>query len=95
MIQYERDVLIAIEFHFNLIHAHDYVIKLSTEFGIDQKSSRKAWEALNRIYENEDSILWEPPHSLALAALKPFASVKVEEFCKAQGGLKLVEIKGI
>lgn len=69
VIQYERDVLIAIGFHFNLTHPHNLLIKLANTLKISKESSQKAWNLLDKWHAEEDFVIWEPPHTLALSAL--------------------------
>lgn len=46
------------------------MIKLAKTLDIPKKTAQKAWELLNLWYETEDFVVWEPPHTLALSALK-------------------------
>jgi hypothetical protein len=92
VIQYERDLLIVTSFRFNLVHGHDYLVKLAKTLKIAEESAQSAWKQLNEWYENEDFVLWEPPHSLALAALNPFAASQIKEFC-TRHGFKILKIQ--
>lgn len=79
MIQYERDVLIAVAFKFNLSHPHDFLLKLSKSLKLSQETAKKAWDLLNTWYETEDFVLWKAPHLLAVEALMAAAGENEEK----------------
>lgn len=84
VIQYERDLLIATSFQFNLTHPHELILKISKSIGLSKETAQKAWELTANWYQNEDFVLWEPPHGLALSALnsvlKPTEAGLLKEF---------------
>ena len=70
VIQYERDLLISIEFQFNLSHPHNLIIKLAHSLQLSKPTANKAWDLLNKWYEEEDFVLWNSCEELAMRALK-------------------------
>ena len=62
-------MLIAIKFHFNLTHPHNLLIKLANTLKISKESTQRSWNLLDKWYAEEDFVIWEAPHTLALSAL--------------------------
>lgn len=91
VIQYERDLLISVEFQFNLAHPHALLVKLAHTTGVSKSTAAQAWELLDRWYCEEDFVLWTACEELALRALKETCEKTkndvgiIQQFCKFNG----------
>lgn len=98
VIQYERDLLISINFNFNILHPHQLLLKyVSSPLRICKEDARLAWDLLNSVYEQTDLVLFHPPHTLALSALRscvsaPATKQAIDSYCR-ENDYHLVEIK--
>lgn len=84
VIQYERDLLISIEFNFTVTHPHFIALKLAKQLKLPKDSVQVAWNLLDDLFLNSDSILAFPPHTLALSALASSKKPIIEQFCQKE-----------
>lgn len=68
IIQYESQLLQLIQFDFDIIHGHFWMIKWMKELNLPVEMARKSWDFISLCYYNLSCVLY-PPSVLAMAAI--------------------------